>query len=237
MQIKMMKDEYLKNIYPIRKMNYFSKASDSEIAELENMRKVFVFKEKQRLPMSNDDEIGFYYIHDGYAKFIFKKSDNSQIIRIVGPDDLIGFARWFNSSSGYSMVTTSNVTVSFFKKDSFMELQYKSPYIATETTRWLMRVLSSQEEHIYILKSTSARVRVSGTLFLLQKNFGSLIGGKKNNASASIDRKTLADLSGVVIEVLSRILGELENEKIIERQGRMIAIIDKKSLEKIAMLS
>jgi CRP-like cAMP-binding protein len=132
------------------------------------------------------------------------------------------------------MVSLSKLTMSFFRRDDFVKLKRESPYIAHEVIQWLMNVLVAQEDRIYTLKNSTARGRVSGTLEGLRRRFGQSIGGNNSVLAAPIDRKTLADLSGVAIEVLSRVLRDLEDEKIIRRDGRIIVIINPTALEKSA---
>lgn len=181
-------DKFSSNgLFPISKMSYFSNSDSKEIEELERMRTIVHFKDNQRFPMSMGGHVGFYYIHSGYSKLVCNTNDQQQIIRIIGPNDLAGYARWFASSSHYSMVTISKVTASFFMKNEFLALQSKSAYLSDQTNRWLAKVLAIQEDHICILKNSSAKIRVAGTLRVLQKQFGKSIGGKDSNSSLTID--------------------------------------------------
>lgn len=165
---------------------------------------------------------------------ICSKRNEYDVIRIAGANDLIGFARWFSPVGRYGMVALSDVTASYFKKEDFTRLQEKSAYIANEVVRWLMNILTYQENRIVSLTERTARERVASVLDDLYKRFGKSIGSSNFLRSVPIDRKTLADLSGVAVEVLSRVLSELESEKVITRQGRLIVVADAKGLEKAA---
>jgi CRP-like cAMP-binding protein len=215
-------------------LSYFSDGGEKLLKELGRIRTVLQFKEGQQVPFAWHGHEGFYYLHEGYGKVIYKRAGGSDAIRIAGPNDLVGFARWYGLSAHYGMISLSNLTTSFFRKDDFLKMKSESSYLADEVIQWLMKVLITQEDRIYALKNSTARGRVSGTLASLRRRFGQSIGGNNSVLAAPIDRKTLADLSGVAIEVLSRVLRDLEDEKIIRREGRVIVIINPEALEKSA---
>jgi CRP-like cAMP-binding protein len=215
-------------------LSYFSGGGEKLLKELGRARTVIQFKEGHQIPFAWHGHEGFYYLHEGYGKVTYKRASGSDAIRIAGPNDLVGFARWYGLTAHYGMISLSNLTTSFFRKSDFLKITSKSSYLADEVIRWLMKVLITQEDRIYTLKNSTARGRVSGTLAGLRRSFGQSIGGNNSVLAAPIDRKTLADLSGVAIEVLSRVLRDLEDEKIIRRDGRIIVIIDPAALEKAA---
>lgn len=218
--------QYLSENNPFTRNSYFADASPEELEALTRIRTVHYFPEGKRVPVGGPENDGFYYIHDGYVRFVQCRSEGEETIRIAGPRDLIGYARWLSTAGRYNMVTMSNVTASFFKRDEFLRLQSQSAYLANEVVRWLMTILTSQEQRILSLKEKSAKGRVIGTLSILHQRFGRTIGGNNSVVAAPIDRKTLADLSGVAVEVLSRVLSELEEDGVISRRGRVIVIVD-----------
>lgn len=213
---------------------YFSNASVEDLKELNSICDLRQFRDGQTVYLNEPGNEGFYYIHSGYVKVICSKRGELSVVRIAGANDLVGFARWFSPIGRYGMVALSEVTASYFRKEDFVRLQERSAYIANEVIRWLVDVLTYQESRIYSLTGRPARERVASALIDLYKRFGKSIGGSNCLKSVPVDRKTLADLSGVALEVLSRILGELESESVIKRQGRLIVVTDAKGLEMAA---
>lgn len=203
---------------------YFKDASPQELLELRKMRSFHNFGDGESTFFDDHKEKGFFYLNAGYVKVVCRRGNQTEIVRIAGAGDLIGYSRWNSVVGQYGMVALSPVIVSFFKLDEFLRLQERSPYLSAEIARWLMNLVTIQERHIFSMKFRTAKERVASTLHYLRKNFGEAIGGCNPAVSLPIDRKTLADLCGVAVEVLSRVLGELEQEKLILRQGRSIIV-------------
>ena len=112
-------------------------------------------------------------------------------------------------------------------------IQAKSSAISQQLIKFLCQMISMRDERIAYLECFSVRTRIAATLLSLHKKFGraSDLGSK---IDVKIDRKTLAQLAGTVVESLSRNLTELEQKKIIARKGRSIHVLD---LEKLARIS
>lgn len=216
----------------ISNLSYFSDTPPQELKELDAIRTVLHFRDGQRAPLRLHGHDGFYYLHRGFVKVICSRGGET-VTRIAGPKDLVGFARWIDRSNLYNAVALSNVTMSFFRDADFRKLQDKSTYLSREVIRWLAHVLVTQERRLFALKSSSAKERVSHTLLILVDQFGNSIGGNDSALAVPIDRKTLAELSGVVPEVLSRVLKELEDAGAILRSGRVVTVTNKKLLTRV----
>lgn len=228
-----LENQRLKN-QPMSHYSYFAGAPEDEFVELERIRTIHHFKDGKRIPFTFDGRVGFYFLHQGYVKVIGGAKNETKLIRIAGPGDLLGYARWLAPEGNYGFVSLSNVTVSFFAKDDFLKLQERSPFLTSEVIHWLTKVLLAHESRIFSLTNSNAKVRVAGALYELRKSFGNSIGGSDAAAATPIDRKTLAELCGVANEVLSRVLGDFEKDGIIVRNGRVIVIADIEGLEKAA---
>lgn len=213
---------------------YFKDANASELRDLNSMRVECEFRDGQTVPLNEPGNEGFFYIHSGYVKIVYSHRGELSVVRIAGANDLVGFARWWGPAGRYKMVALSEVTASYFRREDFSRLQEKSAYITNEVIRWIMEVLTYQETRTFSLSAQTAKERVAFALSDLYKRFGQSIGGSNFRKSVPVDRKTLADLSGVALEVLSRILSELESENLIKRQGRLIIVTDAQGLERVA---
>ncbi len=234
MGLRLLKNEHFKIEYPFSKYSYFSGASKEDRAALKRIRTIHHFKAGQSVTFNINNCDGFFYLHEGFTKVTYCRDNLREVIRIAGPNDIAGFARWHSRSGHYGLTTLSEVTASFFKKEDFLAIQNASDTLTSEVILWLMRVLISQEERLFSLKHSTAKTRIAGTLNELHHRFGKCIGGNNCIIAAPIDRKTLADLCGVAIEVLSRTLSEFEKAEIIKREGRIIIIENSTALEQLA---
>lgn len=233
MPLRALRGDLIKEKFNFPRPHYFSEASAKDLNELNRIRRIVHFRDGEKISFVLQGVEGFYYLHEGYVKVICERESEVDSVRIAGPYDLIGFARWYDFKNIYGAVALAPVAASFFPKDDFLGL-IGGNYLASEVNRWLMNILVVQEERITALKQSAAKARVACTLNVLYRQFGNAIGGNQNANSAPVDRKTLADLAGVAIEVLSRTLKEFERDGIIERKGRTIIVRDKEALKRAA---
>ncbi|MGZ3773914.1 MAG: Crp/Fnr family transcriptional regulator [Bdellovibrio sp.] len=186
------------------------------------------FKSNSEIPFVEDNRPKFYCILRGNVKLSTKHA----IVRISGPGDIIGY-EITKDSTHYSAVALNDVSVCSFDKDLFSVIQNSSSEISQEFQIVLCREIERRDERIGTLKKNSVKNKVASTLLLLNNKFGtpSDFGTKIN---VPIDRKTLAQLSGTVIESIARVLTDLENSNVIKRTGREIHINDVEKLAKIS---
>lgn len=97
----------------------------------------------------------------------------------------------------------------------------------------LLRIINLKDRRIVGLEHHSAKNRVASLLLSLIEKFGepSKHGTKLN---VELDRKTMAGLAGTVVETFSRIITDLEDEKVILRERRKITVLNKEHLKRIA---
>ena len=119
--------------------------------------------------------------------------------------------------------------VLFLPRDSFVDLIKRDPSLALNMLGVLsmrLRVFTHQIESLS-LKEVPGRLAA----YLL------LLSGRDNDAEElrlDIAKGQLASLLGTIPETLSRILGKMSSQGIIEVEGRLIRLLDRAALEELA---
>lgn len=209
---------------PIYSRSMLSNVKQEDIEQIDpQLREVL---RGQSLDFVEDQKEGFYCLKQGHFKIEYGTKSKSGTVDICGPTELIGFEQ----SSTIKATAIENSKVCFIEMKNFYKLTKTSPEIAKYFIQILLNRIAERNETIIGLENHSIRNRVAATLLSLSKKFGkpSQYGCHIN---VNIDRKTLAKLSGTVVESLARVLTEFEDDKVIYRDKRTIHICDQSRLK------
>lgn len=105
-----------------------------------------------------------------------------------------------------------------------------SPESGMSILNSINKTISQREQQICIMQKRSAKERIAATLLSLNNMFNN---NPDSIEGIPLDKKTLASLSGTVIETLSRNLTEFEDQGIIKRIKTKIMIKNSESLKKL----
>lgn len=218
----------------VRNHSSFCRISDDQIHLIDEVKHEIEFKYGETIPSQLDGELGFYCIQEGYVKVNYLNVDKQKAVRICGPGELVGFDKSEAIVHGKIRVTalSKSCKLCFLSSRLFYRAGAQEPQILIGVLKMMAKIVGQTEMHVASLSSHYLRNRMASTLLLLDKKFGrqSEFGSK---ISIDIDRKTLSEMVGTVVESTARILTELEAEKIIVRKGRSIHILDKDQLHKL----
>lgn len=224
---------------PARTRSSFSYLKSEECDEIDRLRTYKEFAKAQELPMNASSPPkqlrGFYCIRQGHVQVTtFSPKSNRNTLRICGPGDLVGYGGWETTIvDPHAAYALGEVSACFFPASNFLAAQNKFPNIATGIAKMLLRIINIKDRRIVGLENHSAKNRVASLFLSLVEKFGeSSKHGSKINVE--LDRKTMAVLAGTVVETFSRIITDLENEKVILRDRRKIHVLNKKHLKRIA---
>jgi CRP-like cAMP-binding protein len=178
-----------------------------------------------------DPGTGFYVVISGRVK-VFKLSPEGkeQILHILGTGEPFGevpvFAGQHFPANAEAM---DECRLFFFPRESFVDLIRKNPSLALNMLAILSRRLRMFAALIEDLSLKEVPGRLAAyLLYLSQKNRGS------KNLELTITKGQLASLLGTIPETLSRILGKMSAQGLIELDGRRIRILDTGGLQVLA---
>ena len=189
------------------------------------------FRRGQSIFSEGDEGAGFYVVASGRVK-VFKLSSEGkeQILHILGPGEPFGevpvFAGQHFPASAEAM---EEARLFFFPRGSFVRLIKKNPGLALNMLAVLsrrLRVFASLIEDLS-LKEVPGRL-AAYLLYLSKQDRGS------TDLELTITKAQLASLLGTIPETLSRILGKMSAQGLIETDGRKIRLLDPEALEDLA---
>lgn len=179
---------------------------------------------------------GVYCLATGKVK-VYKEGigGREQIIRMVRPQGLIGFAA-FISGNAYSAsaVAIEDSGVCYFDKDPFMKLIRRNPDLSMKLMRMMAIELSFSNRRTISLTQKHIRGRLAESLLVLRDTYGVENDGR--TIKAYVSREDLACFSNMTTSNAIRTLSMFASESVIALDGKKISIVDPARLEKISQL-
>jgi len=190
-----------------------------------------VFRKGETIFSEGEDGNGFYVVITGRVK-IFKLSaeGKEQILHFFGPGEPFGEVPVFTGQhfpANAEAIEESRVF--FFPRRSFVDLVKRNPSLALN----MLAVLSKRLRRFAGLIDDLSLKEVPGRLAAYLLYLSSQNQGSKD-LELTITKAQLASLLGTIPETLSRILGKLSSQGLIETDGRRIRILDSEALQELA---
>jgi len=210
---------------------FFEELPDEQIEDLCMIVADQVFHRGQIVFSEGDDGTGFYVVISGRVK-IFKLSPEGkeQILHIFGPGDPFGEAAVFSGQHfPANAEAMESSRIFFFPRGSFSDLIKDNPSLALNMLAILSKRLRRFANLIDDLSLKEVPGRLAAHLLYLS---GQSEGSEQ--LELNITKTQLASLLGTIPETLSRILGKMSKQGLIESDGRQIKILEREALEELA---
>ena len=202
-----------------------------QIAEIAGITVEQKYQRGQTLFSEGSKAGGFYVIVSGKVK-IFKLSleGKEQILHIFGGGELFGEVPVFAGGQYPAHAEALEATrVLFLSRDGFVRLIQKEPSLAMNMLGILCHRLRRFTHLVEDLSLKEVPGRLAAyLLYLSDRNGGS------DHLDLDITKGQLASLLGTIPETLSRILGRMSQQGLIQVDGRVIVLLDKEALESLA---
>lgn len=154
-------------------------------------------------------------------------------MRLASEGNILGY-RALISGEQYAAtaVVMEDATVCSVPRDIFFNLVSTDAKLSTRIMQLLTSELKMAEERIVDIAHKSVKERLAETLLLLVEKFGT----KEDGISLDIrlTREELANMIGTATESVIRLLADLKKQGLIDLEGKVIKIIDRKALIKLA---
>jgi DNA-binding response OmpR family regulator len=199
-----------------------------ELSKAILQRKLRQVKKKQVIYYEGDPVAGIYLVVHGQVKTIKLSPEGRELMTAIYTDDqYFGLTSLLlNVPYMESAEAIEDTTLCLLPKEAWEELLNQYPEISRQFIRILSNNLLEREEQLMQLAYFSVRKRLAEVLLRLYKQ-----GEPLANAAIKVSRDNLAALAGMATETVSRILSDFKEEKIIERKGSLIWIMNLELLQ------
>jgi len=204
---------------------------EGELLQLERISEVREYDKGDVLFNEGSDGVGFYVVAEGRVK-VYKMSfdGREQILHILGPGDPVGevpvFAGTTYPANAQAM---DRAALLFFPRRKLVELYRESPSLAMNMLAVLSRRLREFTVLIENLSLKEIPQRLA-TYLVHQQSLKPVSARVRLNVTKGV----LSNILGTSQETLSRVLGRMGQEGILEVQGKEISILDMERLRSLA---
>ncbi|MCW5828826.1 MAG: Crp/Fnr family transcriptional regulator [Deltaproteobacteria bacterium] len=193
-----------------------------------------VYRRTQSLYYEGNRPTGVFCIKEGRVKcYRLGPGGQRQIIRIVGPGDLLGFSAVIRGGAhAETAEALENAVVCFIPKESFLSMFSDRRELVSRLLSKTLGDTQQMEDTVLSISTMNVRDRTLRLFRHLGMRFG--ITDAQSEGILWLDvpltRQEMAEMIGTSVETLIRMLAELKDEGLVTSQGRMIGISDMKRL-------
>jgi CRP/FNR family transcriptional regulator len=171
------------------------------------------------------------YLTEGLAKVYIEGRNKDLVLKIVPPDHFIGLSSIYEGNNAfiYSAAPYIDSEASLIDVNVFKNLIRRNPKFAYEMINIQNENAAQVYGRFYCLTRKQSHGLVADLMLCLSTRVF-----KTDKFCLPITRNDLADLTGLSIESVLRIMKEFKEDKLIETKGKNIEILNLESLRKIS---
>ena len=209
--------------------NCFIKHCDSQwISTISYAKKTYVYKKKHLVIKEEDEVLGLYFIRKGKAKvYSTGTTGRQQTVRLTKQGDIIGHRGYGGESYPIGACALTDAEICFVDNQTIYEAFMHNPQLTFELMMYYSKELRSLEQKIKKMAQMSVKQKVIEALFYSKRIFSK---NEEDRTIIDLGRQDLADIAGVNIEQLSRILSELKKENTISLANNKVYLLDEETL-------
>lgn len=221
---------------PTKDCSVLKNCSQECLDLITSLKRVSYFIAGQRIIMEGNTAKGIYFIESGQVK-IYKSDSRGQdiILRFAKPGDVIGFSASDDTNeyqvSAMAIVPT---TVCFLDYKAFMDLTERFPELSMQLLRFYREELANLQEKSLKLATMTVPQKVADAILTMNSAFGS--GGPQKPLNLILSRQDIASLAGTTKEQVSKVISELNSQRIIQTQGKLISVLQYEKLKDLAKI-
>jgi len=211
----------------LQKVKLFSDLTTEELEQIKWTARECVYPRGMTVFVKDQEADGLYIICAGLVKVMILYSDGREkTLAILGEGDILGEVTLYGSELRSASVETLAVTTFLIiSREQFHSLLLAIPRLSfkvIELLSWRLRRANQQIEELAFL---NARSKVICALIYLAEEHGREVGNE-TYVLLSLTHAELAKLAGVTRETVTKILGELQDKKLISVAKSNIKVTD-----------
>jgi CRP-like cAMP-binding protein len=220
----------------VARLSRFMRLRAADLSSLERiLEHERLIKKRKDLVVVGDEYRNLCFVKDGYAiRYKLLRSGKRQILNVILPGDVIGFPVSFFDRSIYSVVAISDLTYNLCPLDAYARLCYEEPQFGLALSWLAAHEAAIYAEHIVDLGRRTPIERLAH--FLLEIHARLLAVGRAEQTSFDLpfSQEIMADVLGLSVPHLNRVMQQLRAEKLITSRGRSVELTDMASLQILA---
>ena len=175
------------------------------------------------------------FLKDGYAvRYKLLRNGKRQILNVLLPGDLVGIPGSFLKRAVYSVTAITDLTMSVCSLDSYVQLCYRRPQFGLALTWIAVQEAATYAEHIIDVGRRTPFERLSHFLLELHERLHAVGRAEKTSFALPFSQEVMADVLGLSVPHLNRMMQRLRGEKLIAGSERRVEFLDPGAMQALA---
>lgn len=211
----------------LKRVPIFSQLLDDELDKIRNLCVTQHYEKDRIILIEEESGNTLFIIQKGRVKVSRMSDDGREVIlSILERGEFFGELSLIDGKARSASVTAiEDSEVLMLRRGDFMGLLEEYPQIAISLLKELAARIRKSDTQIKSLSLQDAMGRVASTLILLAEDAGIIKQGRVVIHKIPL-QQDLANMAGTSRETISRVFRYLEDEGLMEREGRKVVIPD-----------
>lgn len=208
-----------------------------DLAALEKIKRSLHYEPHQTVFYEGHACLGLYLLCAGKVKLTRSSARGQrQIVRILDAGEVIE-KHVFRERAMHEATceTLEPSQICLIEREPYLGLIRRNPELALKVIQLLSSELGMHMDQLDQFTFKTARERLAGVLLELGERFGKRTDNQVQ-VGIKLKREEVAEMAGVTVETVIRLLGSFREEGLISVDGRAITLLNSERLARIARL-
>jgi CRP-like cAMP-binding protein len=214
----------------IKHNHVFDLLNDSDRAIIDKNKKTVFYKKNDIILKQGTVANSVVFSKTGFFKLGMEGNQKNIILILKGNQTFLGLSSLFCEEKVYlyTVTTTEDCEVDIYDNAAFKEVLCRNVAFSNEIIKFLNHNSSRIFKRFMNMMEKNSRGKVAFMLVCLANSVYF-----SNEYTMSLSRQDMADFLGLSMENVIRIIKELENDGLIEVNGKSIKLLNLHSLHKV----
>ena len=223
----------MEKIELLQSVSIFWDLNENDLGHIANKMVAKHFENGNYIFLEDSEGEQCFFVLEGSVKVTRLSKDGREVIlAMLNEGDFFGEMSLLDGESrSANVIALEKTKVLTLDRNDFIEVVNDYPQIAVQLLKELARRLRKSDRQIASLSLSDAEKRIALCIIRFADEQGVIQNGKVSIPKTPI-QQDIANMAGTSRETVSRALGLLEKEDLIERNGRELIILDYKKFIK-----
>src|SRR6476659_9287057 len=172
------------------------------------------------------------FVRDGYAvRYKLLRNGKRQILNVILPGDIVGIPGSFFEKAVYSVSAITDIAMNACTLDAYVQLCYRRPQFGLALSWIAVQEATTYAEHIIDVGRRTPIERLSHFLLELYARLRAVGYAEENRFTLPFSQEVMADVLGLSVPHLNRMMQQLRAEKLISDQERQVEFLDTAAMQ------
>lgn len=183
----------------------------------------------------NDPATEVFIVRKGLMmSYVLLDDGSRQILRFLFPGDMVGVGGLVYHEAPETIVALADSVVCPFEKAALATLMETHPRLAAMILVYAQIERVSLTDRLAALGRTSAKARVAALLLEMRNRYRMMDKAIDGEFALGLTQEEIGDATGLTAVHVNRMLRQLEDDKLIAREGGKLRFIDERALTRTA---